>query len=265
MFIDSHLHLQDEAFDPDRDEVIGQALSQGVTRMVCNGSSDADWPIVTGLCHSYSAVRPGYGVHPWYVSQCQPDWLETLRLTLNARDSIVGEIGLDLYLPQRDEPRQELFFRQQLRLARALDRPVTIHCLKAWHWMMAVLKDEPLPRTLHFHAFNGSAEMLPTLLPYNAYFSFSGRLFAASNQRTRDIFLRIPRDRLLMETDAPDLPLPAELCLYVQSRSDGKPRNHPANLAAVYQHSAALLQMPLAELQDLIAANFTCFWSGRHA
>jgi TatD DNase family protein len=220
---------------------------------------EADWEAVARLCAPYEAVEAGYGVHPWYVGQCSEAWESKLREYLHRGARVVGEIGLDKWVANRDEALQEKVFRRQLQIAYQTGLPVSVHCLHAWGWMLEVLASETLPGAMHFHAFNGSSEILRELLTHGAYVSFSGRLFAESANRLREVFKEVPIARLLMETDAPDLAGPKEVCMYVQYKADGKQRNHPANLVGAYRASAGLRGMDEKEFEEMIAENFDRF------
>lgn len=205
---DTHCHLQDERLAP----ILADALSRmdvvGVKRLLCCGGLEADWPAVGKLAMLHpSRIRPAYGLHPWYLEDRTPGWQDLLRARLFAEpNAILGEIGLDHAIASPSRTTQEDCLRDQLILAAELDRPVSIHCRRAWGSMTALLRSlVKLPPALIFHSFSGDAELIPVLLRYNGYFSFSGSLTREGNRRGKKAAASAPADRILLESDAPDL------------------------------------------------------------
>jgi TatD DNase family protein len=232
--IDAHLHLQDARLAPHLEGVLARAEQAGVARMVVNGTSEADWPEVHALAERHPAVVPAFGLHPWCVTDRTERWLAALEDRLRAVPSVVGEIGLDRWITPRDEASQEECFRAQLDLARRLARPVTVHCLRAWDWLMRVLESEPpLPAGFHLHAYGGPRELIEPLVARGAWFSVAGNILAPDRARARQVLAAIPDDRLLLETDAPDMPPPRSCRVHDLRGPDGKALNEPANLAAM--------------------------------
>jgi TatD DNase family protein len=260
--IDCHLHLQDECFAADLPTVISRAQAAGVRLCVCNGASQSDWPTVLSLARSNPAIVPCFGVHPWYVQSCAPHWLAELRHFLMEVPSGVGETGLDRFIEPRNEPIQQEVFRLQLSLAAQLGRPITIHCVQAWGWMMEVLRSHrPLPEKMLFHSFGGSAEMIVPLVKMGAYFSYAGSMLREKAGRRRQALVATPPDRLLLETDSPDIIPPKRFCLAAGGRTtDGKPRNEPANLAGVARGAAEVLGLPYDELCSRVVENSRNFF-----
>jgi TatD DNase family protein len=170
--LDAHLHLQDEALSAQLAEVLQRADDAGVRYFASNGAEEADWPIVLVQARAHPQIIPCFGVHPWYVSNLSPQWHEKLAGHLDAIPSGIGEIGLDRWKEPRDEKVQEEVFRIQLDLARQRKLPVMIHCVRAWGWLMDVLRSEaPLPAGMLIHAYGGSADLIQPLADMGAYFS----------------------------------------------------------------------------------------------
>jgi TatD DNase family protein len=257
-FYDAHNHFQDARLSPHRDALIHALRKEGVVLMVVNGSCEEDWPEVLNLARTYPEVLPSFGYHPWYVKERTPDWQAVLMGFLDQVPAGVGEIGLDRWQKDYDLPAQEDAFVWQLRLAAQRNLPVSIHCLQAWGRLLDVLKAEPRPRCgFVLHSFGGPQELIGPLAELGAFFSFPGYFAHPRKQRQRETFLHVPRERLLIETDAPDQLLPAERSAYsLVDATSGKPLNHPANIVAVYRCVAELLAQPLEGLQSLIEDNF---------
>jgi TatD DNase family protein len=256
---DAHNHLQDPRLHPENEVVAGlEALP--ISKAVVNGTRPEDWAAVTELARKYKWVIPSYGLHPWYVNQPCENWIEQLDSRLRAETAAVGEIGLDRWIENHDTPRQEEAFIWQLRLAAKLERPVTIHCLKAFGRMLEILQSEKLPAGFLLHSYGGPAEMIQRFAEVGGYFSISGYFALERKKRQREVFRKVPLDRILIETDAPDMALPAERDRYKISGTDGEVINHPANIIAVYNFAAELYGIPLEEFADRVAQNFVRFF-----
>lgn len=248
--IDCHLHLQDDRFAPDLPQVLARARSAGVRLLVCNGSCQSDWPAVLNLARSDSAIIPCFGLHPWYAGTRSLFWLAELKHYLTTIPSAVGETGLDRWAEDRDEAAQEEVFRAQLSLAAELGRPITIHCVKAWGWMMDVLAGQrSLPDRMLFHSYSGSAELIKPLAAMGAYFSYAGSLLRENAVHRREALAATPLDRLLIETDSPDIIPPRRFCIARTAlTSGGRPRNEPTNLVGIVRGTAELLGIGYDEL-----------------
>lgn len=254
--IDSHLHLQDSRFSNDLPDVLRRACDAGITHFACNGTSQDDWPIVAKLAREHPSIIPSFGLHPWYISQRSPDWLTILEEFLDAQPSAVGEIGLDLWIKNRNESDMQEVFRLQLALAVKKHRPVTIHCLRAWPWLIKILRSEKsLPPRLLIHAFSGPINLIPELIDMNVFFSFAGTVLDEKHTRTRESLLATPINRLLLETDAPDLIPPDGFRL-------SNDRNEPANLAKIVPGVAKILNISPENLAKILKTNSERFFNG---
>jgi TatD DNase family protein len=263
-FYDAHNHLQDERFGGQQPELVAACQRAGVARMVVNGSCEQDWPQVLALARQHPIVLPSFGCHPWYVHERTPDWLATLARCLDQIPGAVGEIGLDRWKPDLSYDGQEEVFVAQLRLAAERNVPVSIHCLQAWGRLHELLRDNPRPqRGFLLHSFGGPQEMIAPLAKLGAYFSFPGYYLHERKQRQRECFKHVPPDRLLVETDAPDQSLPDNLNRYpLTDGATGKPVNHPANLAVVYEGLANSLGEGVETLAGRVEENFQRFFDG---
>jgi TatD DNase family protein len=295
-FYDAHNHLQDDRFGARQAELLATCAQTGVARMVVNGACEEDWPQVLALArgqgtfnteHSTfntqpprtrssldvgrsmlnvesSLILPSFGYHPWYLHERTADWLKHLTHFLDAIPSAVGEIGLDRWKPALPYAGQEEAFIAQLRLAAERNLPVSIHCLQAWGRMLEILKSEPRPaRGFLLHSYNGSQEMVKSFADLGAYFSFPGYFTHERKAKQRETFRHIPRERLLIETDAPDQMLPDNLNQFpLTDEKTGAPVNHPANLAAIYHFAAELSGEPLEKFSSQVEQNFLRLFGG---
>lgn len=283
---DAHNHLQDEWLSPHLERIATDLAAVGIAGAVVNGTTPADWPAVAALAARFPWVVPSYGVHPWDCGNRPADWLQQLTATLDETDRLysarlglpavgsakVGEIGLDRWMLDRaapDDPRlaglrrapldeQTEVFTAQLRVAADRNLAASIHCIDAWGALLSALQSTPLPaRGFLLHAYAGPAEMIPEFSALGAYFSFNGSFLDSKRERQRTTFKSVPADRLLVETDAPAMPLRSVWRLYdLPARPDTTTVNHPANIAAIYTGLAAFLGQPVPQLAAQVAANY---------
>jgi TatD DNase family protein len=262
-FFDAHNHLQDDRFGGRQSELLAACEKSGVARMVVNGACESDWPQVLALARQNQMVLPSFGYHPWHLHERTPEWQENLEKFLDEIPGAVGEIGLDRWKPDLSYNGQEEVFLAQLRLAAERNLPVSIHCLQAWGRLHELLRNHPRPaRGFVLHSFGGPAEMISTFTKLGAYFSFPGYFLHERKLRQRETFKHVPRDRLLIETDAPDQLLPPEKILHPLADVTGRPLNHPANLPAVYAGLAEFLGEKVDALAARVAENFQRAFGG---
>jgi len=262
-FYDAHNHLQDGRFAGRQSELLATCEKSGVARVVVNGTCESDWSQVLALARENKMVLPSFGCHPWHLAERTPDWLKNLEKFFDEIPGAVGEIGLDRWKPGLPYEEQEAVFLVQLRLATERNLPVSIHCLQAWGRLHELLRENPRPtRGFVLHSFGGPAEMIPTFAKLGAYFSFPGYYLHERKLKQRETFKHVPADRLLIETDAPDQPLPAGKILFPLADENGQPLNHPANLPAIYSGLAEFLGENLESLAACVEENFLRVFGG---
>ncbi len=207
MFLDSHAHLTDPAFDTDRDAVVDAAREAGAAAIVCIGASRADARAAEALARRY----PGFvfataGVHPHDAATYEPardrEWIHAAV----ARGAVaVGECGLDYHYDHAPRPAQRAAFDDQIALAGELGRPVIVHTREAEADTAAMVRTAGSAGVRGvLHSFSGGAALAETALAAGWLISFSGMVTFKS--WTADAVVRaVPGDRLLVETDAPYL------------------------------------------------------------
>lgn len=211
MFFDAHIHLQRMS---DLPTVIEKAQKAGVQGFICNATHPNDWDQVLDIAQKYNMVYPALGVHPWYVESLPPDWDKKLELLLRQNPALmVGEIGLDNTRQNMDL--QEKVLRRQLDLAALYHRPVHIHCVRAWDRLLHIFKTQRkiMPPKILSHSHHGNKDLISEMIAkYNAYFSYSSIVLPENRAKVRACLIATPLDRLMAESDAPDLmPDPALL------------------------------------------------------
>ena len=213
--VDSHAHLDDDAFDADRDAVIAHALASGLSRIANVFLDPVTFPEKARLFDAHPEVFFLLGVHPDDAAGFGDETLALIRrhIAADSRIRAVGEIGLD---HSRTEPggataeQQVEPFRAQLRLAKELDMPVAIHCRDAEEDTLAVLEEEGYAgRPLIWHCFGGTPELARRLVANDWYVSVPGTITFKANAQAREALPLIPANRILVETDCPYLaPMP---------------------------------------------------------
>ena len=253
--IDTHCHLDKPDFDADRAEVLVRARAAGVTEVVVPAIAPERWDALAAFAAATPGVRFGLGVHPQLLPELDPagdaERLERLDAALVQGGAVgVGECGLDG--PSVEEgvqrwatlERQVAVLRGHLRLARKHGLPVMLHCLRAHDALLALLADEPLPAGGVLHSYSGSAEQVRPYAAFGLHFSFAGPLTYERARKPALAARAVARDRLLLETDAPD-----------QTPRPHRGRNEPAYLVETAAALATGLGLPLAEVHALTTEN----------
>jgi TatD DNase family protein len=205
--VDTHCHLGDAAFDPDRDAVLERARAADVGHVVVIGTTVADSERAATLAASRPGLSATAGVHPHEAKDWSPEVAERLRALLALPVVVaVGETGLDYHYDHSPHPTQRAAFEAQLALAAELGKPVVVHAREADDDMAALLRDARA--TVVLHSFSSGPKVFEAGLAAGAYFSFSG-MITFKTWASTDHLTACPPDRLLVETDAPYLaPVP---------------------------------------------------------
>jgi len=247
---DAHCHLKDDRLMHGLDDILSRARTAGVEGMLCCGTMENDWQAVSDISHIHASagVLPSFGLHPWHVTDRSQRWLGNLEKFLLAIPCAgVGEIGLDRAIENSSFDDQEAVFIEQLDLAIAMKRHVSIHCRRAWDALPRLLANRcPLPRGFVVHSFSGGPELVRPLADMGGYFSFSGSITRSGNKKGHKALAAVPPDRLLIETDSPDL-LPV---FPDKAENSLNSPNEPANLRCILRKAADLLGKSEAELAE---------------
>ena len=202
--IDTHCHIDEEAFDADREEVIARQQESGVEAMIVPGVNVASVETVLQVCHAHPGYcYPALGLHPEDV---KADWQEQLAVVEAAirahRDELVaiGEIGLDYYWDKTYKEEQKEVLRRQLLLAAELDLPVILHNREATEDIVRIVRE--VGGRGVFHCFNGSKETAQQILDLGFYLGIGGVL-TFKNSKLAEKMDVVPLERILLETDAP--------------------------------------------------------------
>lgn len=210
--IDTHCHIDEEAFAPDREEVIARQQQSGVQAMVVPGVNVASIETVLNVCHAHPGFcYPALGLHPEDVKADWREQLATIETAIRAhREELVaiGEIGLDYYWDKTFKEEQKEVLRRQLLLARELNLPVILHNREATEDILTIVKE--VGGRGVFHCYSGSKETAEIILKMGFYLGIGGVLTFKNSklgETLREISItnhQLPiTNRLLLETDAP--------------------------------------------------------------
>lgn len=242
MLIDTHCHLDSAEFDTDRSEVIDLSQKNGVQQIVIPAVMRDNFVTVRDLAHQFSGGYYALGIHPMYVRYATEDDLTVLEQmiqhALQTQDSrlvAIGEIGLDFFVPEikqgQAREQQELFYKEQLKLARKYDLPVLLHVRRSQDTVLKYLRQIPVQGGIT-HAFNGSEQQAQSFIKLGFALGFGGAMTFTRALQIRRLATELDLSHLVLETDAPDIP-PAWL-------DKENPRNSPVFLPQMAQVLAEL-------------------------
>jgi TatD DNase family protein len=239
--IDTHAHLDEDAFAIDLDEVVARAAEAGVVAIVTIGTTVESSRRAVELAGRYEPVYAAVGIQPNYVAEAKAgDWEKIEELARAPKVVAIGETGLDRYWDSAPIDLQREYFDRHLELARRLDLPFVVHCRDAEEDVLAQLRTaaEAGPLRGVMHSFTGSRATAEACLELGLYVSFAGMLTYRRSDELRQTAAAIPLDRVLVETDSPYLaPVPLR----------GK-RNEPANVKLTATTLAEARGMTLDEV-----------------
>jgi TatD DNase family protein len=253
--VDTHAHLDEEAFDGDRVQVIENYLAQGISRVVTIGTTAASSRRAVEIAQDFPSVFAAVGIQPNYVSQAtDADWETVVELARRPKVVAIGETGLDRYWDYAPFDVQVDFFRRHLELAARLDLPFVVHCREAEADVLAELRRaaEVYPLRGVMHSFSGDQATAQACLELGMHISFAGMVTYKKSQPLRDVAAQVPADRILVETDSPYLP---------PQPMRGK-RNEPAFLKMTAAMLAELRGATLEEFARQTTANATALFRG---
>lgn len=242
--VDTHCHLADPAYDPDRPDALSRAWAAGVGHIVVIGESRAAADKALALAAAEPRLSATAGIHPHTATEWNPDTARWLREALADPHVVAaGEMGLDYHYDHSPRDLQRAAFDAQLALAAETGKPAVIHAREADGDVIATLRAHP--RTVAIlHSFSGGMDLLRAGVDMGHYVSFSGMVTFRS-WHLDDAIRETPIDRLLVETDGPYLaPVPYR----------GR-RNEPAFVRATAERVAAVRGLPLEELIERSGAN----------
>lgn len=212
-YFDSHAHYYDERFssecDKGVDELIDSLFESNVSYIINVGTSPETSREAIAQAKSHDRMYSAVGIHPSdtrFLSDPKSEIAEIRSLILDKSNKCValGEIGLDYHYPETDKEKQMHYFEEQMLLAEELSIPVVIHDRESHEDVMTVIRRHPNVKGV-LHSFSGSREMALELVKLGWYISFSGTLTFTNARKPKEVAAALPKDRVLIETDAPYL------------------------------------------------------------
>lgn len=256
---DAHNHLQNWGDYREIQSMLAKFPENRLALSCVNGTKPSDWGAVAELAKTFPQIHPFFGLHPWELDHATHGWIDLLGQYLQQfPNSGVGECGVDLWINNAEPSRQKAHLIPQIRLAKELERPLTIHCLKAWQLLIECFECEPPPQHgFLLHGFGGSAEVAKRFTHLGAYFSFNSSFMQSRKTKVREAFQKIPLNRILTETDAPAMTPPSD---YWHIEGDtSRDRNHPYNLIETNKALAKVLAINESELCKILEQNLSAF------
>ncbi|MFK2821952.1 TatD family hydrolase [Arcobacter sp. YIC-80] len=250
MILDTHCHLDNEKFYEDVHEVIQNALSHGVKGFLIPGADFKDLPQAVKLAEQYDEVYFSVGIHPYDVEQYDEEVLE--QYIKHPKCIAVGECGLDYFrLPENEEEKiaykkkQKEVFISQIQFAKKVNKPLIVHIRDASNDSRQILEEYQAKEVGGvLHCYNASEHLIP-LANHGFYFGIGGVLTFKNAKKLVEVLPKIPKNKLIIETDAP----------YLTPHPHRGKRNEPYYTVFVADKMAELLDMSRVQIEELTTTN----------
>ncbi|MBS4198002.1 TatD family hydrolase [Lederbergia citri] len=247
MLFDTHVHLNDDQYAEDMDEVIARAKNAGVEYMVVVGFDRKTIEKALEIISEHDLIYASVGWHPVDAIDMTEDdlqWLE--EVAAHPKVVALGEMGLDYHWDKSPKEIQKEVFRKQIRLAKRINMPIIIHNRDATQDIIQILREEHAEEVGGImHCFSGSAEVAKQCLDLNFYISLGGPVTFKNAKKPKEVAIQVPLDRLLIETDCP----------YLAPHPYRGKRNEPSYVRLVAEQIADLKGISLEEVAQITTAN----------
>ena len=246
-YIDTHTHLSDSAFAGEEDAAVRRAVEAGVTKMLQADTCAEEREAMYALCDRHPGVLyPMLGLYPGYVGEDWRDRIDEMLPYLGRGPVAIGEIGLDYHCGDENAALQKQAFKLQLELARDRGLPVNIHLRDATEDFFSVMEEcRGMKLRGNLHAFSASAEVFGRMSRYGDWYVGIGGVVTFKNASIARDLVRIPLERILLETDAPYLaPTPLR-----------GTRNESANIPIIAAKIAEIKGVGIEEVASTTTAN----------
>lgn len=246
MLFDTHAHLDDRAFDEDRQALLASLPGAGLALVMNPGCSLASSRAASELARKYDYLYAAVGSHPDAADEVDAAALEEYRALCasNPKIKAIGEIGLDYHYEDIPRDIQKRAFRAQMELAQELGLPVIVHEREAHEDGLAIVKDFP-EVTGVFHCYSGSAEMAKVLVDRGWYIGFTGVLTFKNARKAVEVASSIPLDRIVLETDCP----------YMAPEPFRGKRNDPGKLFRMAEKLAQIRGLDVEQIHSITLEN----------
>ncbi len=244
--IDTHCHLDLDVFSLQLETILAQSMAMGVSDFIIPGVTARGWERILSLSKSNTSIHASIGLHPLYLKDYKPDDLDRLDLLCQQETIVaIGEVGLDLYRANNTTKQQEELFINQVLLAKKYSLPLLIHARKAHDQVMSILRRLQFDNGGIVHAFNGSRQQADIYIEYNFKLGFGGNITYERAKRIRQLATTLPINSIVLETDAPDIPL----------ANHREQINSPVHLPEILHTLASLRKESLEEMATQTSQN----------
>ena len=249
-FLDSHAHLDDDAFEGDREQVILEIKKAGITKVISAGYSLEGSKKAIELSKKYDFIYATCGISPNDIPQTEEElWkvLEQIEDLVKNNDKVlaIGEIGLDYHWNKENIDLQKLAFVTQIKMANELGKPIVIHTREAVMDTITILKENKVENKGVFHCCPLNRELVKEALQLGFYISFAGPVTFKNSKNANEIIQMVPLDKILIETDSP----------YLSPEPFRGKRNEPRNVKLVAQKIADVKNVSLENVANITFAN----------
>ena len=246
MLFDTHAHMDDRAFDEDREVLLARLPEQGIGLLMNPGCSLASSRDAVALAARYDYIYAAVGSHPDAADEVTPAVLDEYRMLCkrNPKVRAIGEIGLDYHYEDVPRQRQQEAFRAQMGLAAELTLPVIVHEREAHEDGMRIVEEFPSVKGV-FHCYSGSAEMAKWLVSRGWYIGFTGVLTFKNARKAVETAASIPLDRIVLETDCP----------YMSPEPFRGRRNDPGRLYRMAERLAEIRGLSVEKIHEITMEN----------
>lgn len=226
MFIDSHCHFDFPCFNDHTESLLAQLKQRHITKLIIPATQASTWERIEVLATRYPSLYYALGIHPHFLESFQKKDLVILYEKLLLRENkciALGEIGLDK-LASADESLQEFVFVEQLKIAQQLQLPIILHCVKKQSRVLFLLKEQKFTQGGVYHAFSGSIEVATEFIKRGFKLGIGGVITYPNSTKTKKTIAKLPIESIVLETDAPDMPLYQQATVY----------NSPLNIIPIF-------------------------------
>ena len=249
-FLDSHAHLDDDAFEGDREQIILEIKKAGITKVISAGYSLEGSKKAIELSKKYDFIMATCGISPNDIPQTEEElWkvLEQIEDLVKNNDKVlaIGEIGLDYHWNKENIDLQKLAFVNQIKMANELGKPIVIHTREAVMDTITILKENKVENKGVFHCCPLNRELVKEALQLGFYISFAGPVTFKNSKNANEIIQMVPLDKILIETDSP----------YLSPEPFRGKRNEPRNVKLVAQKIADVKNVSLENVANITFAN----------
>lgn len=245
--IDTHTHLAEPVYDPDREKVVSRATESGIKHILVIGCEETEWDKTLNLKNAYPFLKPCFGLHPHYVDKTAAETLTSWIKENTKPENItaIGEIGLDYFRNLSPTEKQRTTFAKLIEFGKILDLPLIIHCRDAYDDVYAILKEQQTGIRGVVHCFSADLGWADKFIQLGLFLGITGSLTYPKTDKLKQVVKETPLTKLLLETDCPYLP----------PQSWRGKRNEPQYLIAVAEEMAKIKNISVEEVAAATTTN----------